>query len=182
MLDLEEDIEVVRAQRQDIMRGVLKLIRIMALAVQRHAWQAELGGQVSAPELWAMSELRRAPGLRVLDLAKSMAIHTSSVKYMVTGLESRGLLRTISSGNGSNSRRLALTEEGLSVLEETPGPAQGVVLSALEKLDDGALKRLVDALQMLVSAMQYTDASAALKSLSGIMVHETGHVGLRSAA
>jgi DNA-binding MarR family transcriptional regulator len=173
MLDLNEDIEVVRAQRLDIMRGVLKLIRVMVLAVQKHAQQAERRGLVTAPELWAMSELRRTPGLRVIDLAKSMAIHPSSVKAMVTALESRGLVRTISSGNGVNTLRLALTEEGRGVLDATPGPAQGVVLAALEQLDDSTLKKLVNALQPLVSAMQYTDGSAALKSLSDIMCHDS---------
>ncbi|MDR3393498.1 MAG: MarR family transcriptional regulator [Parasulfuritortus sp.] len=167
-----EDVEVIWARRQESIRGVLKLIRVMLLAVQKHSLQTEIQSQVSAPELWILWELNRAPGLRVLDLAKAMAIHVSSVRTMVMELEQRGLIRSLVSIDNPNVTRLSLTESGRYLVEEAPGPARGVIVDALERLDDPALERLVDALQPLIATMEYTDNAAALKPLAELLNHK----------
>lgn len=176
MIKSTEDIEVVWAQRQDRVRGVLKFIRIMMLAVQKHASHMEQSSQVSAPQLWAMWELMRAPGLRVHDLAKTMAVNAATIRTMMTDLEDRGLVRSVSSGESPNAARLSLSETGRQVLDAAPGPAQGVVFAALEKLDDDDLEQLLDALQPLVAAMEHTDGAAAHTPLADLLNNGGIHI------
>jgi MarR family transcriptional regulator, organic hydroperoxide resistance regulator len=167
-----EDIEVSWARRQESIRGILKLIRIMVLAVQNHAAQVEQRGHVTAPQLWLLWELRRAPGLRVVDLARIMAVHANGVRDLLADLMARGLVREIS--NIERVARLAITEAGRDILETVPGPAQGVVFAALDKLDDGDLGRLAEAMQPLVAEMPFTDGAAAFKPLADLIhAHQT---------
>lgn len=165
----KEDIEVVWAQRQDRVRSVLKFLRVMMLAVQKHASQTEQSSQVTAPQLWAMWELMRTPGLRVLDLAKAMAVNAATIRTMMAELEGRGLVGSVSSGDSPNAARLSLSEAGRQILEAAPGPAQGVVFAALEKLDDDDLGQLVEALQPLIAAMPHTDGAAAHTPLADLL-------------
>jgi DNA-binding MarR family transcriptional regulator len=118
-----------------------------------------------------MWELNRAPGLRILDLAKAMAIHVSGVRTMVMELEQRGLISSVVSTDNPNVTRLSLTESGRHLVDESPGPAKGVIVDALERLDDSALERLVDALQPLIATMECTDGAAALRPLAELLNH-----------
>lgn len=160
-----DDTDVAWARRQEGIRGILKLIRIMTLAARTHATRTEQLGRITAPQLWALRELDRAPGLRVKDLARIMAVHATDVRALLADLMARGLVREMSSPD-DHAHRLALTEAGKDMLEAAPGPAQGVVLAALETLDDPSLLRLADALGLLVAAMPCTDGSAAFKPLA----------------
>lgn len=153
------------------MRGILKLIRIMTRAAQNHAARTERQGQVTAPQLWLLRELERAPGLRVVDLARIMAVHAGAIRALLADLTARALVREISAPGNPQAIRLALTEAGREALSMAPGPAQGVVIAALEKLDDAVLARLAEALGALVAAMPGIDGSAALKPLADLLHH-----------
>jgi DNA-binding MarR family transcriptional regulator len=166
-----EDIEVVWARRQEGIRGILKLVRMMVVAVRTHAERIEREGGVTAPQLWLLRELDRAPGLRVVDLARIMAVHATTLRAMLAELDTQGLVREIASAGAPNTTRLALTEAGKRVLDAAPGPAQGVVFAALEKLDDRELETLAEALRPLLAAMQFTDGAAALKPLADLLHH-----------
>ncbi|MCU0840708.1 MAG: hypothetical protein MUC79_03185 [Thiobacillaceae bacterium] len=107
--------------------------------------------------------------MRVLDLAKALAIHVSSARGLTTQLETLGLVRRIDTGPTDNAARLALTDAGTRLLRRAPAPAQGVLTAALESLDDQALADLILALRPLVAAMGPTQDRAALIPLADTM-------------
>lgn len=168
-IDTKEDIDVAWARRQDTIRGILKLFRVIVSSVQRHAKLTQQLAQVSAAQLWALWELERAPGLRVLDLAKLMAIHVAAAEAIVSDLEVQGLVRVVASDLNPKSRRLALTDNGRSRLAHAPVAARGMVATALDQLDDASLNALVASLQPLVGALPFKDSGAALSPLTDLV-------------
>lgn len=169
MIDATEDIEVTWARRRENVRGVLKLIRVMVEAVQTHATLTEQRCAISATQLWALWELDRRPGMRCIDVAKSLAIHASTARTLLRGLLELGLVSSTAAESGPNSARLSLTEAGRHVLRQAPGAPQGVITAAVQDLDDAALDDLIHALQPLLAAMQYTDGTAALTPLADML-------------
>jgi DNA-binding MarR family transcriptional regulator len=168
-IDTVEDIDVAWARRQDSIRGILKQLRIVIASVQRHAELSTQLANVSATQLWMLWELGRAPGLRVLDLAKLLAIHVSSAECAASDLEAAGWIcaRAVT-GDQPSSRRLTLTESGKQRLERVSIPARGMVASALDQLDDQRLDALAESLLPLVAALQFKDAGAALSPLDAM--------------
>ncbi len=169
MAETTEAIEVTWARRRENIRGAIKLFRVAVDAIQRHAAHTEAQCGISDPQLWILWELAHAPGMRVLDLAKALAIHVSSARGLTTQLETLGLVRRIDTGPTDNAARLALTDAGTRLLRRAPAPAQGVLTAALESLDDQALADLILALRPLVAAMGPTQDRAALIPLADTM-------------
>ena len=73
--------------------SVLQRFRILIRTAQRHSQWIERQSGVTGAQLWALQELREAPGLRVGELANRMALHQSTTSNMVDRLETSGLIR-----------------------------------------------------------------------------------------
>ncbi len=168
-IDTSEDIDVAWARRQETLRGVLKLFRVMVSSTQQHAQLVRRQCGISATQLWLLWELDRAPGLRILDLARLLAMHVGLVQEMVEALEARGLARRMAGDGAPKSHRWAVAEAGRQLLADTSLPARGVTALALDTLDDSALQALADGLQPLVGALPFKDGGAALTPLSDLL-------------
>ncbi len=168
-LDTVEDTDVAWAKRQETLRGVLKLFRVIVSGVQQHAELVQQQCHITPAQLWALWELARAPGSRVLDLAKAMAMHVELVQTMVTDLEARGLARLTATGITPKACRWSATEAGRQLLADTTVPARGVVAGALDNLDSALLEGLAACLGPLVGAMQFKDGGAALTPLPDLV-------------
>jgi hypothetical protein len=88
-IDTTEDADVAWARRQETLRGVLKLFRVIVASAQRHAEQVRHECGIGATQLWLLWELERAPGLRILDLARQLAMHVVMAQEMMEELEAR---------------------------------------------------------------------------------------------
>ncbi len=168
-LDTVEDTDVAWARRQETLRGVLKLFRVIVSGVREHAEQVQRQCHITPAQLWALWELARAPGSRVLDLAKAMAMHVELVQTMVSELEARALARLTATGLTPKACRWSVTEAGLRLLADATVPARGVVAGALDSLDSTVLEDLAACLGPLVGAMQFKDGGAALMPLPDLI-------------
>jgi DNA-binding MarR family transcriptional regulator len=166
-----EDIEVVWAKRQDQIRGALKLLRTLVHAGQRHDSLMQQRSQLTPPQIWALRELDRVPGSRLVDLAKTMSMHVASLKTLAAELETRGLICQSASSSQANSSRYTLAEAGKAALRQSPEPHQGVVSAALEGLSDDEIEALIEALRPLIAALPEIDNTTAFKPLSDIVRH-----------
>lgn len=147
-----EDAAVAWARRRETQRAVLKMMRVLLRAVKRHAdWVRDRHG-IDSTQLWALSELARAPGMRGVELARDMAIHRHRAEQLLRELLERGLVR-VEAGPDRPSPMHFLTPDGRRIAERAPEHAQGVMLSALDRLSDTALDQAVSALSDLVEQL-----------------------------
>lgn len=174
-INTTEDTDVAWARRQETLRGVLKLFRVVVASAQRHAEQVRHECGIGATQLWLLWELQRAPGLRILDLARQLAMHVAMTQEMIEELEPRGLVRRTASDGTPKSHRWAATEAGRNLLASTHLPARGVTALALDQLDDHAIQSLADSLQHLVGALPFKDGDAALMPLSELLGEHSGN-------
>lgn len=162
---LGEDPLVTRARRKETMRGAVKLFRMLMDAVDRHAAWAEAYTGMDPARLWALWELRQAPGLRAVDLAKAMAVHRNTAEELLHGLLASGLAAPLP-GAGDASAGYVLTEAGRQLAHSIPDYGQGALMSALEQLPDASLEHIVEALRPLVEVLPFREDRSALKPLA----------------
>jgi len=148
-------------------REILKNFRIAFRSVQQHSHWVESQCGVSGAQLWAMWELLLAPGLKVSELSRSMAIHQSTASNLLDKLEKKGLVQRERRGPDQRVVRLFLTSDGLEVINRAPRPAQGVLIDALSRLPDSVLENLGQGIELLVAQINMKDEKAAMEPLSG---------------
>lgn len=71
----------------------LQNFRVIFRAVRRHFHEVEERCGISGSQLWALSVVVQAPGIRVKDLARSMAVQQSTASNLVEQLVRQGLIR-----------------------------------------------------------------------------------------
>lgn len=145
--------------------AVLQRFRVLIRTAQRHSQWIERQSGVTGAQLWAMQELLDTPGLRVGDLAKSMALHQSTASNMIDKLETGGLLRKERQATDNRVVRLYLTEAGAALLARAPSPARGILPEALRLLDAAALARLQDDLDGLLAEIRFLDQGFGMQPL-----------------
>lgn len=154
-------------ERAPCIREILKNFRVAFRSVQQHSHWVESQCGVSGAQLWAMWELLLAPGLKVSELSKAMAIHQSTTSNLLDKLENKGLVRRERRGPDYRVVRLYLTSDGREVVSRAPRPAQGVLTDALSRLPDSALENLRQNMELLVAQINLKDEKAAMEPLSG---------------
>jgi len=154
-------------QRADHIRAIVQAFRIVFRSIQEHSRWVEKQCGVSAAQLWTMWELHARPGLRVSELSRALSIHQSTASNLLDKLERKGLIKRERRGPDHRVVRLYLTDEGRTLVEQAPRPAQGALSSALAALPDETLAGLDGHLAALVTAMNVQNPEAALQPLSG---------------
>lgn len=145
--------------------SVLQRFRVLIRTAQRHSQWIERQSGVTGAQLWALQELKEAPGLRVGELAGRMALHQSTASNMVDKLESAKLLRKERTSVDQRVVRLYLTEAGQELLKRSPSPARGVLPEALRLLDEDALLRLQRELDVLLRQIKDLDEGFGMQPL-----------------
>lgn len=146
---------------------ITRNIRILFRTIQAHAKQVKTTCGLSGAKLWMLYEINGNPGLKVSDLATALTIHPSTCSNMLDKLEEQGLINRDRSSKDQRTVHLFLTEQGKSMLEQAPQPAQGELNRALEALSDEHLANLRTGLGGLVQALDGTDENAALLPIPG---------------
>jgi DNA-binding MarR family transcriptional regulator len=132
---------------------VLRQFRQVFNAVKTHFQQVEKKVGLGGAQVWALSVIREAKGLRVTELAQAMDIHQSTASNMVKGLVERGLVLAVKDDPDRRVVQLRLTPAGVKVLRSVPGPFEGVLPSALRSMDAVSLKRLNADLNKLITVL-----------------------------
>lgn len=148
---------------------VLRQFRVLIKSIKWHFDSIEDSCQISGAQLWALAEVSSRPDLRVSDLAKAMAVHQSTASNLADKLVQMGLVIKERKDLDQRVVRLQPTEAGLRVVAQAPQPLEGVLPSALKKLQPQQLKELNHLLGELISLMETPDKKkAAATPLSDI--------------
>jgi len=153
--------------RSEHIRSIVQAFRLVFRSIQEHSRWVEKQCGVSAAQLWTMWELHARPGLRVSELSRALSIHQSTASNLLDKLERKRLIKRERRGPDHRVVRLYLTEQGRTLVEQAPRPAQGALSSALAALPDEELAGLDGNLSALVAAMHVQHPEAALEPLSG---------------
>lgn len=136
---------------------ILKKLRVVIRAAQRHSLWIEKQCGVSGAQLWIMQELHENSGLRVGELAKKLAIHQTTTSNLLDALEKRGYVVKTRDAKDQRVVKVKLTEEGSRTLQNAPAPARGLLPEALMQMDEANLARLDQGLQGLLDSIDVLD-------------------------
>ena len=141
---------------------VLRRFRVVFNAVRTHFKQVEKQVGLGGAQVWALSLIRDQPGIGLGDLARGMDVHQSTASNLVKGLLQKGLIRADKGSADKRQVQLVALPEALSLLEQVPGPFEGVLPEALEKLPAATLKRLDHDLAELIRLLQADEATGSI--------------------
>jgi DNA-binding MarR family transcriptional regulator len=153
-----QDVKQSDEARVDV--EVLKQFRVIFKSVRKHFQAVEDACGVSGAQLWALSRIAAEPGLRVSDLAKSLAIHQSTASNLIEKLVEQGLVSRERSSRDQRVVHLSISSLGEAVLGRAPGPFQGLLPDALSKLDADQLNTLHESLSTLLQLMADIEPAA----------------------
>jgi DNA-binding MarR family transcriptional regulator len=145
----------------------LQEFRTIFGSARRHDAEVRRLARISGSQLWALSEIAGAGGMRVNDLAERMALHQTTASNLVNALVERKLARRARDDEDQRVVRLYVTTEGKRLLLRAPGPYAGLLVDALRQLDTPDLSRLRKALAELTRLLRDAATEAAGETLMG---------------
>jgi len=153
----------------DYRLDVLKKLRIVFRAAQRHPLWIEKQCGVNGAQLWMMQELLDQPGMRVGELASKLAIHQTTASNLIDALRKRGYIVKERDTADQRVVNLKLSEEGRQVLLNAPNPARGLLQEAILHLDKESLAQLDAGLQGMLSSIDKLDEGFGMLPLPFMM-------------
>ncbi len=137
--------------------AVLEQFRVIFRSTKKHFQWIEAATGVSGAQLWLLAELQRAPGIRVTELARALAVHQSTASNLLERLEERGLIQRARSPQDARNVLLSLTAAGRDVIARAPMPLEGVLPNALRALPLTQLAQLQVLLDGVVRRLKVRD-------------------------
>jgi len=131
----------------------LMKFRLVINSTRRHYKWIERQTGINGALVWAMWELNHSPGLRVSELAVSMAIHQSTASNLLDKLEEKGLIERDRSNDDQRVVRLFLTRAGQQLIRRVPEPARGLLQEALFRIPAASLVLLNRVLDQVLKEM-----------------------------
>ena len=153
----------------DYRLDVLKKLRIVFRAAQRHSLWIEKQCGVNGAQLWMMQELLDKPGLRVGELASKLAVHQTTASNLIDALRKRGYIVKERDASDQRVVNLRLSEEGRQVLLKAPTPARGLLQEAILHLDEESLAQLDAGLKGMLSSIDKLDEGFGMLPLPFMM-------------
>ncbi|GGC61129.1 MarR family winged helix-turn-helix transcriptional regulator [Undibacterium terreum] len=136
---------------------ILKKLRVVIRAAQRHSLWIEKQCGVSGAQLWIMQELHENTSLRVGELANKLAIHQTTASNLLDTLEKRGYVVKTRDNKDQRVVKVKLTKEGSGTLMQAPTPARGLLPEALLQMPEEKLSQLDLGLQGLLDSIDVLD-------------------------
>jgi MarR family transcriptional regulator, organic hydroperoxide resistance regulator len=155
------------AARAQLELETLQEFRTIFGSARRHDAEVRRIAGISGSQLWALSEIAKADGMRVNDLSGRMAIHQTTTSNLINVLVERKLIRRGRDEEDQRVVRLHITTDGKRMLLKAPGPYVGLLVDALRHLQTPELRRLRSALQTLATMLRDSAADAAGQTLMG---------------
>ncbi len=144
----------------------LQNFRVIFRAVRRHFHEVEERCGISGSQLWALSVVVQAPGIRVKDLARSMAVQQSTASNLVEQLARQGLVRRARESPDQRIVQLHPTDAGRDAIARAPRPLVGILPEVLSRLEPKRLALLNRLLDEIVGSMRASDRAARHLPLS----------------
>lgn len=133
---------------------VLRQFRVVFNAVRTHFQQVEKAVGVGGALVWALNVIKTQPGIGVNDLATAMDVHQSTASNLVRQLLKKELVRSEKSTVDRRSVHLFVQPAGETLLAGVPGPFEGVLPDALQRLPPATLAQLQTDLASLIEVLQ----------------------------
>lgn len=146
----------------------LQNFRVIFRAVRRHFHEVEEHCGISGSQLWALAVVVQSPGIRVKDLARSMAVQQSTASNLVEQLARQGLIRRARESADQRIVQLHPTAAGEEVIARAPKPLVGMLADVLSRFDPKRLATLNRLLDEVVKSMRSADRSARHLPLSDL--------------
>ena len=159
---------VKRAKPVDPAMEALQHFRLIFKSVKKHFHWVEQQTGVNGAQLWALAVVVDKPGLKVTELAKSLAIHQSTASNLVDKLVKQKLLRRERSTEDQRIVHLFPEPAGSRMVKAAPKPFQGVLPDALNRLSAAELNRLNELLACIERNMKVRDATGKMTPLAEI--------------
>jgi MarR family transcriptional regulator, organic hydroperoxide resistance regulator len=155
-------------RHEQLSLNVLKQFRLIFGSVRHHFRQVEEQCGISGSQLWVLREVVEAPGIGISALARKLSIHQSTCSQLVESLVKHGYLIKLRSGEDQRRVGLNLTKAAAKVLASAPGPAEGLLPTALSGMSNQSLLTLSAHLDKLVAALQVQDKRHAHRPLADL--------------
>jgi DNA-binding MarR family transcriptional regulator len=146
--------------------AVLQQFRELFRVSQQHFQRIESNCGVSGAQLWALSELKAAPGLTVSGLARALSIHLSTSSNLLDKLEAQELIRRERNSADQRVVQVYLTNAGQQLLRKAPIPAEGVIPDALGRMPATTLRNLKRDLDLLLGLASVRNPEERMKPLA----------------
>jgi len=146
---------------------VLRRFRIVYSAVRSHFKQIEKQVGLGGAQVWALSLIRDQPGIGLGELARGMDVHQSTASNLVKGLKLKGLIGLEKGQADKRQVQLFALPEALALLAKAPGPFEGVLPAALDRLPAPTSQQLGNNLAELITLLQ-VDESAGSTPLASL--------------
>lgn len=141
---------------------VLRRFRVVFNAVRSHFQQVENQVGLGGAQVWALGVVRDSPGIGMGALAQRMDIHQSTASNLVKTLQRKELVQLDKAPEDRRNVRLTATPAGLAVLQQVPGPFEGVLPQALGKLPAASLQRLDQDLAELIGLLKADEEAGSI--------------------
>lgn len=141
---------------------VLRRFRVVFSAVRSHFQQVEKQVGLGGAQVWALNVIRDCPGIGMGLLAKNMAIHQSTASNLVKTLLRKEMISMTKAAEDRRNVHLHILPAGLQVLAQVPGPFEGVLPEALERLPQPTLLRLEQDLGALIQLLKADEQAGGI--------------------
>ncbi len=155
-------------RQRELAMAVLQQFRFIFKSVKKHFHWVERETGISGSQLWALAQIAAAPGLRVTELARALAIHQTTASNLVDKLVRGKLVRRKRKREDQRVVQLFLTPRGMAAVSKAPRPYEGVLPDALMRLPPADLRKLDVMLKSLAQNMRVRDASGRHTPLADI--------------
>lgn len=152
----------------DLQMQVLRQFRLIYGSVKQHFREVEGQCGISGSQLWLLREVATSPGTGVSRLAQRLSIHQSTCSLLVEKLVVAGLVSKRRCAEDQRRVGLEATRAGKQLLENAPGPAQGMLPEALRQLPDFALQTMHASLGQLINYLTARNENDAEKPLADL--------------
>ncbi|HEY5993848.1 MAG TPA: MarR family transcriptional regulator [Gallionellaceae bacterium] len=147
---------------------VLKKFRIIYGSVRQHFRDVEKSCGISGSQLWILHEIAREPGIGVTELAERLSVHQSTCSQLVDKLVTGKLVNKERSMEDQRRVGLRLTDAAEKILQNAPGPAEGILPEALQSLPESVLIALDKSLIEVIGQLHVHDEKHADKPLADL--------------
>jgi len=141
---------------------VLRRFRVVFNAVRSHFQQVEKQVNLGGAQVWALSVVRDHPGIGMGMLAKHMDVHQSTASNLVKTLQRKELISMNKAPEDRRNVQLHVLPAGLAVLAQVPGPFEGVLPVALDRLPAETLLRLDQDLGELIALLKADEQAGGI--------------------
>jgi DNA-binding MarR family transcriptional regulator len=132
---------------------VLGLFRMIFRSSSKHSEDIEKAVGVSGTQLWALAEIKEITNITVNNLAKSMALHQSTISNLIDKMERKNLIQRVRSTEDKRVVYLSLTTAGEDMLQKAPSPVKGILVDALTRMSDEDITQLQNNLTNLITSL-----------------------------